>query len=144
MLERAQHPDADRLGVCQVDVGEDEAIQIVCGAPNVGGGQFVPVARVGAVMPGGMKIKKAKLRGVASNGMICSAKELELGLESDGILVLATVDGDPAGLQNGSAAAPCSRSTACPPPRSSPVPRSRACCPRRPGDRARGHPEPAR
>ncbi|MFT4035408.1 MAG: phenylalanine--tRNA ligase subunit beta [Patulibacter sp.] len=102
VLERAQHPDADRLGVCQVDVGEEEAIQIVCGAPNVGAGQFVPVARVGAVMPGGMKIKKAKLRGVVSNGMICSAKELELGLESDGILVLATIDGDPAALRNGS------------------------------------------
>ncbi len=102
VLERAQHPDADRLGVCQVDLGEDEPVQIVCGAPNVGAGQFVPVARVGAVMPGGMKIKKAKLRGVASNGMICSAKELELGLESDGILVLATIDGDAAGLQNGS------------------------------------------
>ncbi|MBO9531404.1 MAG: phenylalanine--tRNA ligase subunit beta [Solirubrobacteraceae bacterium] len=102
VLERTQHPDADRLGVCRVDVGEPEAVQIVCGAPNVGGGQFVPVARVGAVMPGGMKIKKAKLRGVESNGMICSAKELELGLESDGILVLATIAGDPAGLQNGS------------------------------------------
>lgn len=102
VLERTQHPDADRLGVCRVDVGESEPVQIVCGAPNVGGGQFVPVARVGAVMPGGMKIKRAKLRGVESNGMICSAKELELGLESDGILVLATVDGDPAGLENAS------------------------------------------
>jgi phenylalanyl-tRNA synthetase beta chain len=102
VLERTQHPDADRLGVCRVDLGEGEPVQIVCGAPNVGGGQFVPVARVGAVMPGGMKIKRAKLRGVESNGMICSAKELELGLESDGILVLGTIDGDAAGLENGS------------------------------------------
>jgi phenylalanyl-tRNA synthetase beta chain len=94
VLSREQHPDADRLGVCLVDTGGDEPAQIVCGAPNVGAGQFVPVAQIGAVMPGGMKIKKAKLRGVESRGMICSAKELELGLESDGILVLATADGE--------------------------------------------------
>ena len=102
VLERTQHPDADRLGVCRVDLGEPEPIQIVCGAPNVAGGQFVAVARVGAVMPGGMKIKKAKLRGVESNGMICSSKELDLGLDSDGILVLATVaEGKTAGLEVG-------------------------------------------
>jgi phenylalanyl-tRNA synthetase beta chain len=103
VLERSQHPDADRLGVCRVDLGDDAPVQIVCGAPNVAAGQFVAVARVGAVMPGGMKIKKAKLRGVESNGMICSAQELELGLESDGILVLATVGGDVSGLQHGAA-----------------------------------------
>ncbi len=96
VLERQQHPDADRLGVCLVDLGEPEAVQIVCGAPNVAGGQYVPVARVGAVMPGGMKIKRAKLRGVESNGMICSATELELGTESDGILVLGTIEGEAA------------------------------------------------
>ncbi|MDQ8044878.1 MAG: phenylalanine--tRNA ligase subunit beta [Solirubrobacteraceae bacterium] len=90
VLSREQHPDADRLGVCLVDTGAAEPAQIVCGAPNVGPGQFVPVAQIGAVMPGGMKIKKAKLRGVESRGMICSAKELELGLDHDGILVLAT------------------------------------------------------
>ena len=92
VLSREQHPDADRLGVCLVDTGGEEPAQIVCGAPNVAAGQFVPVAQIGAVMPGGMKIKKAKLRGVESRGMICSAKELELGLESDGILVLASAD----------------------------------------------------
>src|ERR1700712_2214641 len=73
VLSREQHPDADRLGVCLVDTGGEEPAQIVCGAPNVGPGQFVPVAQIGAVMPGGMKIKKAKLRGVESRGMICSA-----------------------------------------------------------------------
>src|ERR1700712_2768585 len=66
VLTREQHPDADRLRACTVDVGADEPAQIVCGAPNVGPGQFVPVALIGAVMPGGMKIKKAKLRGVES------------------------------------------------------------------------------
>lgn len=90
VLSREPHPDADRLSVVSVDLGDDEPQQIVCGAPNVGAGQYVPVARVGAVMPGGMKIKKAKLRGVESRGMICSASELELGAGSEGILVLGT------------------------------------------------------
>jgi phenylalanyl-tRNA synthetase beta chain len=71
-----KHPDADKLNVCQVDLGEGELTQIVCGAPNVDKGQKVVVAKVGAVLPGDFKIKKAKLRGVASNGMICSLKEL--------------------------------------------------------------------
>ncbi|MBN8869301.1 MAG: phenylalanine--tRNA ligase subunit beta [Solirubrobacterales bacterium] len=83
-----KHPDADRLNVCQVDVGEGEVRTIVCGAPNVAAGQTVVVALPGAVMPGGMKIKQAKLRGVESNGMICSERELELGEDHDGILVL--------------------------------------------------------
>ena len=100
VLAREQHPDADKLGVCRVDVGLDEPAQIVCGAPNVGPGQFVPVATIGAVMPGGMKIKKAKLRGVESRGMICSARELELGVDHDGILVIGTV-ADGADLANG-------------------------------------------
>jgi len=82
------HPDADRLRVCTVDTGEDEKRNIVCGAPNVEAGQTVVVALPGAVMPGGMKIKKAKLRGVPSEGMICSETELELGDGSDGIMVL--------------------------------------------------------
>jgi len=82
-----RHPDADRLNVCQVDTGEDIRT-IVCGAPNVAAGQTVVVALPGAVMPGGMKIKQAKLRGVESNGMICSERELELGEGHDGILVL--------------------------------------------------------
>ncbi len=82
------HPDADRLRVCQVDVGQGVQ-QIVCGAPNVAAGQRVPVALPGAVMPGGQKLGVAKLRGVESNGMICSATELGVGAEADGIMVLA-------------------------------------------------------
>ena len=70
------HPDSDHLHVCTVDVGEEAPLQIVCGAPNVAAGQLVPVARVGAKLPGGVKIKKGKLRGVASEGMICSGEEL--------------------------------------------------------------------
>lgn len=70
-----KHPDADKLNLCQVNVGE-ETLQIVCGAPNVAAGQHVIVAKVGAVLPGNFKIKKAKLRGQASNGMICSLQEL--------------------------------------------------------------------
>ncbi len=88
MVERARHPDADKLNVCQVDDGT-ERLQVVCGAPNVEAGQKVAFARVGAVLPGDFKIKKAKLRGVESRGMICSASELGLEEESsDGILVL--------------------------------------------------------
>jgi phenylalanyl-tRNA synthetase beta chain len=83
-----QHPNADRLRVCMVDTGDAEPAQIVCGAPNVAAGQLVAVALPGAVMPGGLKLKKAKLRGVESRGMICSEQELELGAESDGIMVL--------------------------------------------------------
>ncbi|MFP4280255.1 MAG: phenylalanine--tRNA ligase subunit beta [Halochromatium sp.] len=82
------HPDATKLRVCRVDAGADEPLQIVCGAANVAAGQRVPVARVGAVLPGDFKIKKAKLRGVASHGMICSASELGLAESSDGIMVL--------------------------------------------------------
>ncbi|OEH91886.1 phenylalanine--tRNA ligase subunit beta [Bacillus solimangrovi] len=74
--ERNQHPNADKLNVCQVDVGEEELVQIICGAPNVDAGQKVAVAKVGAVLPGNFKIKKAKLRGEASHGMICSLQEL--------------------------------------------------------------------
>ncbi|MGY0694758.1 YtpR family tRNA-binding protein [Virgibacillus sp. FSP13] len=74
---KTAHENADKLNVCQVDVG-DETLQIVCGAPNVDEGQKVVVAKVGAVMPSGLKIKPTKLRGVPSNGMICSQKELGL------------------------------------------------------------------
>jgi phenylalanyl-tRNA synthetase beta chain len=88
VLSAEQHPDADRLRVCQVDIGGDEPTQIVCGAPNVAQGLTVAVATVGTVMPGGMKIKKAKLRGQVSQGMICSARELGIGEEHDGILAL--------------------------------------------------------
>lgn len=87
VLTCEKHPDADKLNVCQVDVG-GETRQIVCGAPNVAAGQFVPVAVVGAVMPGGLEIKPVKLRGVDSAGMICSATEIGLPKTNDGILVL--------------------------------------------------------
>lgn len=76
VLSVEKHPEADRLKVCMVNVGKGQMLQIVCGAANVAKGQRVPVALVGAKLPGGLKIKKAKLRGVESNGMICSAKEL--------------------------------------------------------------------
>lgn len=88
VLAAEPHPDADRLRVCTVDSGDESPRNIVCGAPNVAAGQTVVVALPGAVMPGGMKIKKAKLRGVPSEGMICSETELELGEGSDGIMVL--------------------------------------------------------
>lgn len=87
--EKEKHPNADKLNICQVDVGE-ETLQIVCGAPNVDQGQYVVVAKVGAVMPSGLVIKDAELRGVPSSGMICSAKELDLpdAPSEKGILVL--------------------------------------------------------
>ncbi|MDQ7836240.1 MAG: phenylalanine--tRNA ligase subunit beta [Humidesulfovibrio sp.] len=88
VVDRAQHPEADKLSVCTVDVGGPEALQIVCGAPNVAKGQNVPVALMGTTMPGGMEIKKAKLRGVVSCGMICSERELGLSEEHAGIMVL--------------------------------------------------------
>ncbi|WP_332649897.1 phenylalanine--tRNA ligase subunit beta [Lysinibacillus sp. 54212] len=76
VVSKEKHPEADKLNVCQVDVGEEVLQQIVCGAPNVDEGQKVIVALPGAKLPGGIKIKKAKLRGVESNGMICSLQEL--------------------------------------------------------------------
>ncbi len=88
VTDARQHPDADRLRVCTVDVGDGAARTIVCGAPNVGAGQTVAVALPGARMPGGEKLRKAKLRGVASEGMILAADELEVGDDHDGILVL--------------------------------------------------------
>ena len=76
VVSKEKHPEADKLNICQVDVGEAEPQQIICGAPNVDAGQKVIVARPGAHLPGGIKIKKAKLRGHESNGMICSLQEL--------------------------------------------------------------------
>ena len=87
VLSVEQHPDADRLSVCEVDAGEGGRT-IVCGAPNVAAGQTVPVALPGAVMPDGTKLGKAKLRGVESDGMILSEAELEIGEDADGIAVL--------------------------------------------------------
>jgi phenylalanyl-tRNA synthetase beta chain len=88
VLERKKHPDADRLNICMVDIGGSAPSQIVCGAPNVAAGQTVAVARPGAVMPDGTKLKKAKLRGVESRGMILSERELQLSDEHTGIMVL--------------------------------------------------------
>ncbi len=88
VLTCEMHPDSDHLHVCTVDVGEGEPLTIVCGAPNVAAGQLVPVAPVGAKLPGGLEIKKAKLRGVPSFGMICSERELGLTDDHSGILVL--------------------------------------------------------
>ena len=86
---KEKHPDADKLSVCQIDVG-NETLQIVCGAPNIEQGQKVVVAKVGAVMPSGMLIKEAELRGVSSSGMVCSMKELNLpnAPQEKGIMVL--------------------------------------------------------
>jgi phenylalanyl-tRNA synthetase beta chain len=88
VLEREQHPDADRLSVCQVAVGEGDVSTIVCGAPNVAAGQTVGVALPGAVMPDGTRLKRAKLRGVPSNGMILAEDELAIGSDHAGIIVL--------------------------------------------------------
>lgn len=90
VVTREKHPNADKLSVCTVDVGAEEPLQIVCGAANVDAGQKVVVAKVGAVMPSGLVIKDAELRGIPSSGMICSAKELNLpnGKQQKGILVL--------------------------------------------------------
>jgi phenylalanyl-tRNA synthetase beta chain len=86
--ERSAHPTSDHLSVCKVDIGTGEILDIVCGASNVAAGQKVPVAPVGTIMPGGLEIKKAKLRGCPSCGMICSERELDLGEGHDGIMVL--------------------------------------------------------
>ena len=88
VLTVEQHPDADRLRVTTVNIGTDEPLQIVCGAPNVRIGMRVPVATVGAVLPGDFKIKKGKLRGVASHGMLCGASEIDLEDKIDGLLEL--------------------------------------------------------
>jgi len=88
VLSREQHPNADKLGVCQVAVGGEEPQQIVCGASNYKVGDRVPVALPGCKLPGDFKIKKSKLRGVTSNGMLCSAKELGLGEDHAGLLIL--------------------------------------------------------
>lgn len=86
--EVIKHPDADKLFVCMVDAGRDELLQIVCGAPNVYKGMAVPCALPGAVLPGDFKIKKGKLRGKVSNGMLCSASELRFNADASGIMEL--------------------------------------------------------
>jgi len=88
VLTVTKHPDADRLNVCTVNVGEAEPLQIVCGAPNVAAGLKVPCARIGAVLPGDFKIKKAKVRGIESSGMLCSGDEMGIASDIAGLYVL--------------------------------------------------------
>lgn len=93
VMKKEKHPNADKLNICTVDVG-DETLSIVCGAANVDEGQRVVVAKVGAVMPSGMVIRHAELRGIPSSGMICSATELSLqnAKANSGILVLENTE----------------------------------------------------
>ncbi|MDR1303192.1 MAG: phenylalanine--tRNA ligase subunit beta [Puniceicoccales bacterium] len=88
ILSFERHPDADRLAVCRVDIGDGRPLQIVCGATNFKQNDCVPVALPGAVLPGGVRIKKSKLRGVESEGMMCSGGELGLSSERSGLLIL--------------------------------------------------------
>ena len=92
LLAVERHPNADKLWLARVDVGDGEPLQIVCGADNIAPGQLVPVARVGAVLPGGRRIERTRIRGVESQGMLCSPIELGSGADADGILILG--DGD--------------------------------------------------
>ncbi len=92
VVECDPHPNADKLKICKVDIGRGEAVDIICGAPNVSKGQYVPVAPVGSTLPGNFVIKKAKIRGKYSYGMICSEKELGLSEDHSGIMV---IDGNP-------------------------------------------------
>src|SRR6478609_7411717 len=87
IISAERHPDAERLQVCQVDTGTG-TVQIVCGAPNARAGLKAPLATVGAKLPGGLAIKAAKLRGVDSAGMLCSAKELGIDADASGLLEL--------------------------------------------------------
>ena len=88
VVEEAAHPDSDHLHITKVDMGTGELLDVVCGAPNVTAGKMYPFAPTGSVLPGGLKIEKRKIRGHTSNGMLCSARELGLGEEHDGIMEL--------------------------------------------------------
>ncbi len=88
VINVSPHPDADKLRVCSVNIGTDEPLSIVCGAANVAQGVKVPAALIGARLPGGIKIKKGKLRGIVSHGMLCSETELGLADEADGLMLL--------------------------------------------------------
>jgi len=90
VLECGRHPNAEKLSLCQVTTDGTDRLQIICGAPNVRAGLKVAVAKVGARLPGDVNIGRAKLRGIESEGMLCSARELGLGLEHDGIMELAS------------------------------------------------------
>src|SRR5688500_9754399 len=88
VVEAKRHPNSDHLSVCKVDAGTGELLNVVCGAPNVRADAFYPFAPVGSTLPGGLKLSKRKIRGEESNGMLCSARELELGRDHEGILEL--------------------------------------------------------
>src|SRR5438046_958816 len=88
VVEEAPHPDSDHLHITKVDAGTGTLLDVVCGAPNVTAGKMYPFAATGTVLPGGLKIQKRKIRGAISDGMLCSARELGLGQEQDGILEL--------------------------------------------------------
>ena len=88
IISAEKHPEADRLQVCSVNIGTGTPVQIVCGAPNARAGLKAPLAKVGAILPGGLEIKAAKLRGVESFGMLCSAKELMIDPDASGLLEL--------------------------------------------------------
>ncbi len=90
VLERRPHPNADRLSLCRVETGQGEPPEVVCGAPNVAAGQSIAFAPVGTVLPDGTVVRRAKIRGAVSEGMICSERELGLGDTHEGILVLST------------------------------------------------------
>src|SRR5215813_15222122 len=87
ILDVVPHPDADRIRLADVDFGDGQ-LRVVCGAPNIEPGMVVPFARVGAMLPGDFKIERRKIRGVVSEGMLCSARELGLGDDHAGILTL--------------------------------------------------------
>ena len=89
ILKIAPHPDAERLSLCEVTVGGETPLSIICGAKNIFEGAVVPVSMIGALLPNGIKIKKSKIRGVASEGMICSEEELGLAEHSEGIMLLS-------------------------------------------------------
>ena len=96
VLSFEKHPDADRLNVCSVSTGSGEPVVVVCGAPNVEAGMKSPLALPGVKLPNGVKLRKSKIRGVVSNGMLCSGIELGLGEEADGIINLP--DDAPTGM----------------------------------------------
>lgn len=97
VLDIRPHPDADRIRLVDVDLGDGQPLQICCGASNMTVGDRVPLATLGTVMPGGMEIARRKMRGQVSNGMLCSAKELELGEDHSGILIVEDATGSPLG-----------------------------------------------
>jgi phenylalanyl-tRNA synthetase beta chain len=101
LLSVERHPNADKLWLTSVDVGGPEPLQVVCGADNIAPGQLVPVARVGAVLPGDRRIERTKIRGVESQGMLCSAIELGVGEDAEGIHILGDGDALPLGAELG-------------------------------------------